>query len=278
MKKLALTVLALVCVVVLCACGTGGNTTAAQQQYETVPEQQGAGIPQAAVGEQSDNVLYDDFDNGEYNPLDEEDWGDVEDTYQQNTSNASPATATPPRLNAGATPPVIDPIDKPTPSPAPALAFATYVTYDATKLRMSFQAPEGWDVDDSMPDTYTLTNKDSRFTYKAQLKITSKAVSSDYSEADLNREVKNTLNALRSDFSSVSASNTDGRTLFDKKGRYINFNATVKGTDVQVWGRIHAVTVNKTLVVVCLIAPKEYTNLYKDKVYPKFRETVKFTR
>ena len=40
----------------------------------------------------------------------------------------------------------------------------------------------------------------------------------------------------------------------------------------------NAVTVNKTLVVVRMTAPLEYRNVYKNTVYPKFRETVKFTR
>lgn len=275
MKKLALSVFAVVCAIALCACGS--NPPAQPAANDTAVNQQSGGIPQDAVGEQGDIVQIDDFDNSDYNPADEEDWGDVEDIYQPATIS-SPATQTPPRVNAGATPLVIDPIDKPTPTPAPALTFSTFVTYDATKLRMSFQAPEGWTVDDALPDTYVLTNPNKIFAYPAQLTITSKSVSNDYSANDLNREVKNTMDAIRSDFTSFSPSQTAERTLFDKKGRYADFTATLKGTDIQVWGRVHAVTVNKTLVVVKLIAPREYRGVYKDKVYPKFRETVKFTR
>ena len=57
---------------------------------------------------------------------------------------------------AGASPVVIDPIDKPTPTPLPPITFA-YQTYNATKLHLSFDAPAGWIVDDSASDTYILT-------------------------------------------------------------------------------------------------------------------------
>ena len=47
---------------------------------------------------------------------------------------------------------------------------------------------------------------------------------------------------------------------------------------MKVWGRVHAVTVNKTLVVVTVITPYEYRENYKDILYGKFRHTVKFTK
>ena len=53
---------------------------------------------------------------------------------------------------------------------------------------------------------------------------------------------------------------------------------SVKGTDIEVWGRIHAVCVNRSLVVVRVTGPREYRALYKDTIYPKFRSTVRFTR
>ncbi|MBQ6175206.1 MAG: hypothetical protein IJK28_11355 [Clostridia bacterium] len=275
MKNAMLAIVLILCAAVLCACGSGSQTPAAAPSSSS--QEAVSGIPQNLVGEGSDAVDY-DADFGDYDPAAEEDFGDVEDIYENPAANNATATATPPRVNVGATPLVIDPIDKPTPTPAPALAFNTFVTYDATKLRLSFQAPENWTIDDSLPDTYILTNPSTRVSYQAQLMITSKAVSTEYTTSDLNREVKSVLSAIRAEYSGFEPSNTAERTLFDKKGRYADFTGTLKGTDIKVWGRVHAVTVNKTLVVVRMTAPLEYRNVYKNTVYPKFRETVKFTR
>ena len=179
---------------------------------------------------------------------------------------------------AGATPVVLDPIDKPTATPAPAISIKEFQTYDATKLRLSFEGPVNWEADDLLSDTFILTNPDTSMSYQAQLMVTARAVASEYGENDLKKEVKAVINALKGDFVNMSTTNTASRTLFDKKGIYEDFTATVKGTDIKVWGRVHAVTVNKTLVVMRLIAPNEYSRTYKDTVYSKFRHTVKFIK
>ena len=178
----------------------------------------------------------------------------------------------------GATPVVIDPVDKPTPTPVPEMKFSEYSTYDATKLRLSFEAPKGWESDDSLSDTYVLINPDTRFPYQAQLIVTARAVSTDYSTNDLKKEVLAVVDNLKPEFTSFSKTNTATRTLFDKNGVYIDFDGYVKGTENRVWGRVHAVTVNKTLVVLRITAPYEYSRTYKDGVYSRFRKTVKFTK
>ncbi len=273
MKKLMLVLCALICAAVLSGCS---QNAASPQSATPAPETGSYGIPQDVVGESDDTIEF-DFDSGDYDPSLEENW-DEDPGLTGTAAQPAETSPTPPLIAAGATPPVIDPIDKPTPTPAPALSFNTYVTYDATKLRLSFQAPDGWEIDDSLPDTYVLTNPNNRVSFKAGYVITAKAVSTDYSTNDLNREVKGVLNEMRADYSSFSPSNTAARTLFDKAGRYADFTGTLKGTEIQVWGRVHAVTVNKTLVIVRMVAPLEYRNVYKNNVYPKFRETVKFTR
>ena len=283
--RIALTLTALVLVFALAACAPKQEAAVDSPRFETAAVKAAApsATPAVVTVPQTGTVNWDDYADV---IAAEEDFD--EELAEVYTVSAAPvsagagtaATAVPESgfTYAGATPLVIDPIDKPTPTPVPAMSFSEYATYDATKLRLSFEAPKGWDVDDSLSDTYVLTNPDNRFPYQAQLMVTARAVSSEYGVNDLKKEVLAVVNNLKSEFTGFSKTNTANRTLFDKNGVYIDFDGTIKGTEYRVWGRVHAVTVNKTLVVVRVTAPYEYARTYKDGVYSRFRKTVKFTK
>lgn len=217
------------------------------------------------------------------NPLAEE------DDYAENwTADPLPTqvapTATPaPTVRsqyAGATPVVIDPIDKPTPTAVPKLA-VTHTPYDAKKLGLSFEGPAGWLKDDTAADTFIIQNPNARIDYAATLTLTAKKVANDYSISDLKTVVKGMLDSIGdAGFEEYDPSQTDDRSLLGKTGIYANYTGTLLVNDksVQVAGRVHAVCVDKVLYTIHLTAPRAQWNDYKDMVYDKLRDTLTITK
>lgn len=216
-----------------------------------------------------------DFDDGSYDPTQEE--GGNEEEIILPPQNAEP-TAAPTMQSeyAGATPVMIDPVDKPTPTPLPTLTF-TYDKYEAKALGLSFEAPAGWLVDDSQPDTYILTNPDPSMDYAAQLSIRTVPVSKNYTKNELIKEVKNTLDTLGGEgFRKFERSNTAGRKFMNSDAIYANYTGTTTD-NVKVAGRIIIACTNKTLYILHVSYPQGYTKTYVENVYDKFRHSVKAT-
>lgn len=281
MKKVILAVLLALCAFVFAACGSS-------QEHFDSPENADAlkatAPAQSATATPTPYVTPYDYDTGDYDPTQEEGISGLPDDEEEPVEVVIPA-ATPVSVNsefAGQPPLQIDPINKPTPTPVPTVEYAEsdFTVYDATRLRISFEAPAGWDVDESIADSYIITNPDERLSYKPQLMLTARGVSSSYNQSALQREVNAVLEALKSDYTNFSPSSFGSRTLLSASGAYKDFTATIKGTDIQIWGRVQAVyhANSKTLIVLRLTAPLEYKALYKDTVYPRFRKTLKFTR
>ena len=274
-------------VLVLCAALV---MTACQQKetFPTSPQQQETKQAEAAVPvQEAQNIFGDtpvpqqiDFDNGSYDPTSEEGGGEEMLPIDQTIANIDAAGMTPaPTMQseyAGATPVLIDPVDKPTPTPLPNLTF-TYVTYDVPSLHLSFEAPSGWLPDDSASDTYTLTNPDPSMDYPAKLSIRVVPLSKNYNKNELTKEVKGALDTLGSDgFLKFEKSNTAGRKFLNSDGIYANYTGTT--TDgVKIAGRLIMACVNKMLYILNVSYPQGYTKTYVDSVYDKFRHTVKIT-
>ena len=178
---------------------------------------------------------------------------------------------------AGATPVVIDPIDKPTPTPVPALTVA-YTTYDAIKLGLSFEGPAGWLKDDSAADTFIIQNPNARIDYPATLTLRAEQVSSDYSTSDLKTVINSMLNAIgAAGFDEYDRSNTDTRSLLGKTGVYANYTGTLNDGR-EVAGRVHAVCVDRVLYTIHITAPRAQWNDYKEKVYDHLKDTLTITK
>lgn len=177
---------------------------------------------------------------------------------------------------AGATPVVIDPIDKPTATPVPPLSFS-YQVYDATKLHLSFEGPSGWTVSDTEDNVFVITNPDTSMDFGASLTIRTAPTATVYGETELKNEVNAMLNSLNAYFAKFSPSRVDSRKVQDWTGMYANYTA-VMSDGVKVAGRVHAWSHEKTVYVLLLAYPEAYTRTYIDNVYDKFIHSLKVSR
>lgn len=277
-KRVLCLVLALCAALVMTACQQ-------KETFPTSPQQQGAGQqPQATAPSQDvQNIFGDtpvpqqiDFNDGSYDPASEEGGNEEFLPIEQPESSGITPAPTMKSEYAGATPVLIDPIDKPTPTPLPNLTF-TYVTYEAPALHLSFDGPAGWLPDDSASDTFTLTNPDPSMDYAAVLSIRCVPVSKNYNRNELTKEVKDALDSIGSDgFLKFERSNTAGRKFMNTDGVYANYAGTTVD-NVRIGGRLIISCSNKMLYILNVSYPAGYTNTYVDGVYDKFRHSVKLT-
>ena len=273
-KRILCLVLVLCAALVLTAC----------QQKETFPTtaQQPAAQQTEAPQQPEQNIFGDtptpaaiDFDDGSYDPTSEEGGNEEAVTGGEETAGETAAPVMKSEY-AGATPVLIDPVDKPTPTPLPPLTFS-YVTYNATALHLSFDGPAGWMPDDSQPDTYVITNPDPAMDYAAFLSIRTVPVSKNYSKNELIKEVKATLDTFGSDgFSKFEQSNTAVRKFMNSNAVYANYTATTLD-GVKAAGRLIIACSDRTLYILHVGYPQGYTKTYVEGVYDKFRHTVKLT-
>ena len=272
-KRILCLVLVLCAATVMTACKQKETFPTTPQQ----PEEQVTAVPQSEQNIFGDTPVPQEinFDDGSYDPTQEEGGNEEEIILPAAAAAGEPTTA--PTMQseyAGATPVLIDPIDKPTPTPLPPLTF-TYDKYEAKALGLTFEAPAGGLPDDSQPDTYTLTNPNPSMDYAAQLSIRLVPVSKNYSKNELIKEVKGTLDTLGSEgFKKFECSNTAGRKFMNADGIYANYTGTTTD-NVKVAGRIIIACSNKTLYILHVSYPQGYTKTYVENVYDKFRHTVK---
>ena len=273
MKKRLLFIMCLIAVLMLL---TACQSSEPQQfQVVTNPEQldfsQGASNPTSVPV-----VVSNDWDT--YDPSSEENYDPYEE--EAGTEDFQWETAAPQDeyRYAGATPVLIDPIDKPTPTPAPALNISSYQVYDATNIGISFEGPVGWESRNSESSAYTILNPDASMDYPASLTIHKVSVSSTYTQADLEKQVMEMVSAIKPNYRKFSNTKTATRNLLDKNGVYCDFSGVEATTGANVWGRVHAVCVNKTLYIMEMYTPQVYKEQYKDTLYSRFRRTVKITK
>ncbi len=267
-KKLLCLVLAL-CALVLTACQQ-------KEVFDTLPpESRATEAPAEAVQDLFGSAVVGgtDYDDGSYDPASEEggDWEDIAPYEEEET--VAPLIQSD---YAGATPVVIDPIDKPTPTPLPTLSFS-FMTYEAPSLHMTFEGPSGWTVDDTVSDTYTLTNPDPSMDYAAYLTVRTVPVNKAYTKSELTKEVKGMLDTLSGsgELSGFSPSNTAERTFLGTTGVYANYTAVEKETGAEIAGRLIVACVNRTLYTLHVSYPRGYRDFYVTNVYDKFRHSVK---
>ena len=225
-KRILCLVLVLCSILVLSSCQKKETFMTLDQQQQQQQQQQTVSQPADAQNLFGETALpqqnaIEDWDNGPYDPSTEE-GGDEE--FLENLSNIVDVQTPAPTMKseyAGATPVVIDPIDKPTPTPLPPLTF-TYQKYEASALHLSFEGPAGWMVDDSMPDTYILTNPTAGVDYAAQLSIQLVPVDKNRNKNELIKEVKNRLDEIGGTHLKYERSQTAGRKFMNVDGVYAN--------------------------------------------------------
>ena len=180
---------------------------------------------------------------------------------------------------AGATPMVIDPIDKPTPTPIPPVTFS-YIEYEAEALCLRFQGPEGWIVSDSGEDgVYLLINPDPSMDYPAEIRIRAVPVNGQYSKNELVKEIKAAMEDIRNEkaFSGFDKSNTASRNFIAGNGVYAKFNGILKENGTKISGRVIANCADKTLYILTVIYPRGLEETYND-VYNTIRSTMTIVR
>lgn len=275
-KKRILCLVLVLCAFALSACQARETFPTADTRTATAEEEiadSAQNVFEGAVVDSSQDYDDEDYDDGSYDPSSEED-ADPEEIEFTADGAETPAPFMQSEY-AGATPVVIDPIDKPTPTPLPTLTF-TYSTYEAAALHMTFDAPAGWIVDDSETDSYMLTNPDPSMDYAANLIVRVVPVNKNYSKSDLTKEVRGMLDTTGGSLKSFSPSKTASRTFINSDGIYANYTGTTQD-GVKIAGRIIVSCVNKNLYVLHVSYPQGYTETYVDGVFNKFRHTVKLT-
>ena len=296
-KKRILCLVLVLCAVLLTACQ--GN-----KEKEIYPDTQPTPTPTKAPapdptpvpgGTTSSAGGQIDFDDPRYNPEAEEGGQDEEIVL---VITAAPSTPAPIITSeyAGATPVVIDPIDKPTPTPVPKITFkdSDYTTYELNAMHLKFQAPAGWIADDSQTDTFTLTNPDLSMDYAAQIRIRVVPVNKQYTKNELVKEVKEAVKSLRDELGltnldTYSTPSIDFLKTIDQKGKanyisnkgiYTRYKGTVKETGAKVEGRVIANCYNKTLYILYVSYPGRDSDLVAsfEEVYRTVRTSLVVTQ
>ena len=277
-KKLMLISCLALCAVLLAGCQSKPKEDFPIISATQQPTQNLYGTQDNNSGSVVDGLV--DYNDDSYDPAAEEDpmedQGSIFDTTYAPILDEPTVAPTMNSEYAGASPVVIDPIDKPTPTPLPALTF-TFQSYSASKLHLTFEAPMGWSVNDVENDTFVLTQPDYEAVpgYPAVITVHRAAVTSQYNATDLAKEVRQMLDTIGSEgFSTFSKSKTAERTLLNKTGVYANYTA-VTTDGIEVAGRVHATCIDKVLYTVHITYPRGYTDTYVSQVYSQFRNTVK---
>lgn len=205
-----------------------------------------------------------DLWNGDYDPAWEEDdsdpfWDGAVDEY-----------GNPAQIGATAIP--LSPIDKPTPTPRPALAFS-YAKGELAQLGLSFEYPQDWIVEEGH-DFVTISDTRIRDGYRARVEVTVEAAPSSMKKADIKAKVESRLDQLHFDegCSEWSTNAVSERQLMGKDGFYATFHGNTSNGEVK--GRVHIGLCDGKLITIIYVCPASYVNDYVN-VYYKVRDTMK---
>lgn len=178
-------------------------------------------------------------------------------------------------IQVGATPIPLDPLDMPTATPRPALAF-NYKTYTVPGMNISFDAPGGWVVDESIPGTFKLYDNQVRDGYQGYVEINIMTVPSAFKKSELKESLKQTLETIHTEGNytvSWSVGDVKDRTLMKSDGCYNTYRGE-RYDHVVVRGYVQLALVDGKLISVHVSAPGWYNSSYGD-VYHKIRDTMK---
>lgn len=178
------------------------------------------------------------------------------------------------QVYAGATPIPLDPVDMPTATPRPPLTF-TYGDAVADNLKLSFQAPVGWGMDATQPDTLILQDPNAYDGINATMTVKILPVPSTYKLNDTKDEVRSMLKEIgQYNFVEWQPTELATRTLLKKDGYYANYRGVYyDGTVVR--GRVMVALLDgNKIITLHMSCPGIYNESYMN-VVAHFRETVK---
>lgn len=250
-KRVCLLVMILVAAVLLSGCAAPENN---YDEYNPVSQQDPLSVPTAAPA-----------GTMEYDPLAEEDG----DTYVPGMAYDEYGNA----LYAGATPIPLDPIDKPTATPRPTLAFS-YAEVAMENLGIKFEAPQGWQMDTSIPDTIVLKDPNRYDNFQGTLTVSVTSVASDYKLSNVKQTLADELEEISRNYTEWKTYQLAERTLLDKDGYYNNYRGVMVDGNV-VRGRVMvALLDNNRIITVDMAAPGWYNESYMT-ILGHFRDTLK---
>ena len=153
--------------------------------------------------------------------------------------------------------------------PVPEAAASNVYTADALKL--VFEAPAGWLVDDSADNAFILTDPENPMTC-----LTISAAEGDMDDAALKEALGEALNVIGSGREDFVPSLFAVRTLLGADGVYASYKvAQERG---EVFGKVHMVCMDGVVYTLHITCPLAEQEVYTESVYELFRETVRFAQ
>ncbi|MBR3107961.1 MAG: hypothetical protein IKH30_12425 [Clostridia bacterium] len=204
-----------------------------------------------------------------YDPASEE--NDADDLFNDNAVYDDYGR----NVYAGATPIPIDPIDMPTATPKPTLKFE-YGTVSAEKIRLMFDVPQGWGIDDSASDAITVINPTELDGVNAQITVRVYTVASTFKTNDLKAELRTTLKELgQYNFAKWKTTELAERTILKKDGFYADYEGTYLN-GISIYGRVMmALLDNNQVIMLHLFCPDGYFNSSYKTVINHVRDSLK---
>lgn len=205
------------------------------------------------------------YDWSSYDPASEED-----DPSENYFSGAVDEYGRPTQVGATAIP--LDPIDKPTPTPRPALAFQ-YERREFSVLGLSFEVPKDW-ADETAGNKVTFCDIRTHDNYRAWIEVSVETVSGQMKKDELKGKLSTRLSNLQSTeaCSEWTTSEQNERKLMGGEGYYATFHGYSGGIEIR--GRVHVVFSDGKLITIVYACPSEYVSDYYN-VYDKLRSTMK---
>lgn len=177
----------------------------------------------------------------------------------------------------GATPMLIDPIDKPT---RPPLTF-NYTEYVSQQLGISFEIPATWIV--STPEgnsnalIFTEPDSESHLGFASSVTIVVNTYSSAQTINDAAAELDSVISQFRASYPQLETSSKAENKMLGEAGKYVTYWIDMPmgegKEDLRTRGRMLVVPKNKKLYQIRYICPAEYNSDYEN-VFKKIRSSI----
>ena len=261
-KRLLFIALLLAAVTVLCACSSDTTTAGSAGQVQQASGQVSPMEQTAAVQEQAQAAASQTLPDS-YDPASEED------------GTIAPVAANGSKVYAGATPILIEPVDKPTATPRPELTF-TYGEYVASKLGLRFSSAMGYDINENISGKYILTEPAAavKDNYPCTITLEISGVSKAYTVNDVKTSLSQYLSNEGLQYDKWEVMTAAKKTLMNGQGYYNNYRGVLAdGTIVR--GRVHMAIIGEgQLLTLHVSCPGWYNSSYM-KLYDQIHGTIK---